>query len=164
MSHKSSNRARAQQTRLGVTDLRPRAPSFLTRACRGSGDRERLVSSSGPADHPKRHALLRAAVAGPDPLEPAFCGRPSAAIDRGAGSTPSLVKRPSLGPLLSGSRPNSRELVGFGECSTRVPVNRGVRLLHPGSWRSLQGHCGASCKWEWRLLGSSLPLTSCAGN
>ena len=37
-------------------------PSFLTRACRGSGDRDRLGSGSGPTDHPEHHTLLRATV------------------------------------------------------------------------------------------------------
>jgi hypothetical protein len=55
-------------------------PSYLIGACCGSGDRERLGSGSRPSDHPKHHALLRVAVAGLDPLEPAFWGQPSEAI------------------------------------------------------------------------------------
>jgi hypothetical protein len=77
-------------------------PSFFTRAYRGSGDQERLGSGLGPTNHPEHHALLRAAVAGPGPLEPAFQGRPPVAIDQGAGSVPSLGQRPLLVPLLSG--------------------------------------------------------------
>jgi hypothetical protein len=52
--------------------LGPGAPSFFIRAYYGSGDRECLGSSSGPSDHPERHALLRAVVVGPDPLETVF--------------------------------------------------------------------------------------------
>jgi hypothetical protein len=73
-----------------LSTLGPGVPSFLTGAFHGPGDRERLGFGSGPTDHPEHHALLRAAVAGLDPLEPAFWGRPSATIDRGAGSAPSL--------------------------------------------------------------------------
>jgi hypothetical protein len=89
------------------------APSFLIGACHGLGDQEHLGSGLGPTDHLERHALLRATVVGPDPLELDFLGRPPVAIDRGEGSALSPGQRPSLGPLLSGSRPNSRELVGF---------------------------------------------------
>jgi hypothetical protein len=45
---------------------------FLIGAYHGSGDRECLGSSSGPSDHLEQHALLRAMIAGPDPLEMAF--------------------------------------------------------------------------------------------
>jgi hypothetical protein len=40
----------------------------------GLGDRECLSFGSGPPDHPVRHALLGASVAGPDLLELAFWG------------------------------------------------------------------------------------------
>ena len=66
--------------------LGPGAPSFFIRDYSGLGDRECLGSSSGPPDHPVRHALLRASVAGPDPLGPTF-----AVIGQGAGSAPSLT-------------------------------------------------------------------------
>ena len=48
------------------------APSFLFGAYHGSGDREHLGSGSGPSDRLEHHALLRAAVAGLDPLKMAF--------------------------------------------------------------------------------------------
>ena len=50
------------------------APSFFIRACCGLGVRECLGSSSGSTNHLEHHALLRAVVAGPDPLELAFWG------------------------------------------------------------------------------------------
>jgi hypothetical protein len=103
----------------------PEASSFLIGAYHGSGDQERLGSGSGPSDHPKCHALLRAVVVGLDPLELAFWGQPSMAIDQGTGSAPSLERRPSFGPLLSGSHPNSRELIGFGGASPEHPSIRG---------------------------------------
>jgi hypothetical protein len=52
--------------------LGPGVPSFFIIAYHGLGDQELLGSGSRPSDHPKHHALLRAAVAGPDPLKPAF--------------------------------------------------------------------------------------------
>ena len=57
----------------------------------------------------------------------------------------SLDGGPSLGPPLSGSRPNSRELVGFGGCAVRARIDQGVgsspseELAQP-----LQGCHGAS--------------------
>ena len=48
-----------------------------------------------------------------------------------------------MGPLLSSFCPNSRELVGFWGCVGRAPIDRGVKLLRLGSWRSPRGHCGA---------------------
>jgi hypothetical protein len=94
----------------------------LIRACHGSVDQERLGFGSGPSDHLKHHALLRAVVAGPSPLELAFGGRPSRAIDRGARNAPSLGRGPSLGPRPSSSDPNSGELVGFGGASPANPL------------------------------------------
>jgi hypothetical protein len=93
-------------------------PSFFIRACHGSSDRARLGSGSRPFDHSEHHTLLRATIAGPDPLEMAFWGQRSATIDWGAGSAPNLGWRPLLGPLLSSARPNSMELVGFWEWDT----------------------------------------------
>jgi hypothetical protein len=55
-----------------LPSLGPGAPFFLTEACRGSGDREHLGFGSGPTNHPECHALLRATIAGLDPLESAF--------------------------------------------------------------------------------------------
>jgi hypothetical protein len=61
----------------------------------------------------------------------------------------SLGGGPSLGPSLSGSQPNFEELVGFGGCSARAPVDRGVKLLYLGadvalrlSWGLLVSECG----------------------
>jgi hypothetical protein len=116
----------------------------LVRAYYGLGDRERLGSGSGPHDHPVRHALLRASVAGPDPLGLAFLGRPFVAIGRGMGSTQSLGKGPLLGPSLSSFRPNSRELVGGGGMLPERPSIGGVRLLRLGSRHSPRGHHGTS--------------------
>jgi hypothetical protein len=107
------------------------------------GDRERLGSGSGPLDHPACHALLGASIAGPDPLGLAFWGRPSMAISWVAGSAPSSSKGPSLGSPLSDSRPNFRELVGFGV--RRPSVRRlGGQVLCLGSQRSPRGCRGAS--------------------
>jgi hypothetical protein len=110
-------------------------PSYLIRACYGSGDRERLGSSLRPSDHPKHHALLRATVAGLDPLELAFWGQPSVAIGWGAGSAPSLERGPrwvhySAAPDLT--------LGSWLVLGVHHPVARqlGVRLLRLRSWRS----------------------------
>jgi hypothetical protein len=115
----------------------------LIGACCGSGDRERLGSGSRPSDHPKHHALLRATVASLDPLKPAFWGQPSVAIGWGAGSAPSLERGPrwvhySAAPDLT---PGSWLVLGVHRLVAR---RLGVRLLRPGSWRSPQGHHGAS--------------------
>ena len=52
--------------------LGPRVPSFLIGAYHGSDDQELLGSALGPSDHPERHSLLRATIAGPDHLKMAF--------------------------------------------------------------------------------------------
>jgi hypothetical protein len=49
-------------------------PSFLSQPTRRLGDREHLGSGSGPSNHSERHALLRAAIVGPNPHETAFWG------------------------------------------------------------------------------------------
>ena len=79
------------------------ATSFLIGAYRGLGDQEHWALARGPSNHLERHALLRAAITGLDTLEPAFWGRPFAAIDQGSGSAPRLGRKPLLGPLPSGS-------------------------------------------------------------
>jgi hypothetical protein len=53
-------------------------------------------------------------------------------------------KGPSLGPLLSGSRPNFGKLVGFGGALPEHSLIEGDELLHLGSRRNPLGHYGAS--------------------
>jgi hypothetical protein len=106
--------------------LGPRAPFLSVRACRGSGDRVHLGSSSGPLDHPVRHALLGTSVVGPYPLRLALLVHPSIANGRGTGNTLCSDRGASLGPLLSGCRPNSEELVGFGGTPPGRPSIRGL--------------------------------------
>ena len=59
---------------LGVANFRPRGALLFVGTYCGSFDRERLCFGSGPPNHPARHALLGALIAGPDPLGMAFWG------------------------------------------------------------------------------------------
>jgi hypothetical protein len=68
-----------------------------------------------------------------------------------------------LGPLLSGSRPNSRELVGFGGVSLECSSIRGSGCSIWGVGVALEDVVRPPYQREWRLLGTSLPLTPCAG-
>ena len=45
---------------------------------------------------------------------------------------------------LAAPNPTPRSWLVFGGCSTRAPIDQGVRLLRLGSWGSPQGRCGAS--------------------
>jgi hypothetical protein len=109
----------------------------------GLGDREHLGSGSGPHDHPVRHALLGASVAGPDPLGLAFLGRPFMAIGQGMGSTPSLGKGPCWAHRSAALDPTLGSWLVLGACCPSAHRS-GIRLLHLGSWHSPRGHHGTS--------------------
>ena len=110
--------------------------------CRGSGDRERLGSSSGPLDHPARHTLLGASIVGLNPLGLAFLGRPSMAIGQGAGSALSSVGDPHWVQRLAAPEPTPRSWLILG-VHRLIARRSGGESLCLGSWRSPRGYHGA---------------------
>jgi hypothetical protein len=75
----------------------------------------------------------------------------------------SLERRPSLGPLLSSSRPNSRELVGFGGVHCLSAHRSGGQVALFGELTQPLRLLGPPYQGKWWLLGTSLLLMACAG-
>jgi hypothetical protein len=76
---------------------------------------------------------------------------------------PSLGGGPSFGPSLSGSRPNFRELVGFGGAPLEHPSIRGLSCSILGAGAAPKAVMGPPCQRASQLLGLSHLLTLCAG-